>query len=148
MDLQCPCSFCSLGADYAPFKGFALCDRCARRIATVARQANRDEIWFEEQDEGADGQGVADVDHALARLKKSVDADIPSQDAESHANLAEAYRAIGLYRDAVREAATALDAAANARVMNWVLEMLLSAPLIKPGGFGPLRSRVLALLAL
>jgi hypothetical protein len=51
---------------------------------------------------------------------------------------------MGLYEDSIREAAMALGATRDSRVVKSALEMLLSPPLLKPNGLGPLRTRLLA----
>jgi hypothetical protein len=132
-----PCSFCARTAEYGLMGEFAVCDPCARRISVVARGAGRHEIWSEDEAETAG-------DEALVRFKESVRDQISDEDAESHANLAEAYREMGLYEDSIREAAMAVAAARDARVMKTAVEMLLSTPLLKRGGLGPLRTRLIA----
>ncbi len=140
------CSFCAQPAAYGPFGAVAVCEACAKTIGAVARDSDGvtlDEIWSSSADVEA-SHGAGDSEERLAAFKQTVAERISGEDADSHANLAEAYRAMGLYQDAVREAATALSFAREARTIGYAVEMLLSPPLLTTSGFGPLRSRVMA----
>ena len=139
------CSFCAQPAAYGPFGAIAACEACAKSIGALGRDGDRitlDEIWSSSADVEA-SHGGDDSEERLAAFKQSVAERISGEDADSHANLAEAYRAMGLHRDAVREAATALSFAREARTTAYALEMLLSPPLLRTAGFNPLRRRVM-----
>lgn len=135
------CSFCSRGADYGPFDGMGVCDQCARLIAAIAAEEDH-EIWSETQPGAADSASSGSLDESLARFKQQVSGLISDEDADSHANLAEAYRAMGLYDEAVCEAAAALRSGRRVPVIMLALQMLLSLPLLKPDGFTRLKDRI------
>lgn len=135
------CSFCSCGADYGPVEGIGVCDQCARLIATIAGEGDR-EIWSGTEPDAAAGASAGSLEESLARFKQGVAGLIPNEDADSHANLAEAYRAMGLHDEAVGEAATALRSGRQVPVITSALQMLLSPPLLRPDGFVRLRGRV------
>lgn len=137
--LEAACSFCLERAEYGPSAGISVCDRCARLIAVIARRGDR-AIWVEGNAAGT--ASSASLDEELASLKAKVAEQISEDDAESHANLADAYLAMGLFEEAVQEAATALKVARRASVIASALQMLLSPPLLKSDGFVRLRSRM------
>lgn len=78
----------------------------------------------------------------LANFKVGVAAFLPDEDGDSHAHLAEAYRALGLYQDAVREASSALKGGRRGPIILSALEMLLSPPLLRSDDFVRLRNLV------
>jgi tetratricopeptide (TPR) repeat protein len=136
------CYVCSRVADYGPFGGILVCEGCTRRIANIARGGDGD-IWTGGEGRGPDSSSPVDFDENLARFKMGVAGLIPDQDGDSHANLAEAYRQMGLHGEAIREAAMALSAARRTPLVLSALEMLLSPPLLKAEGMLRLRQRLL-----
>ena len=136
------CSVCLRGSDYGPFGDILVCEGCTRQIATIASGGDR-EIWSDSPGSASDGASSVEFEEILAKFKADVAGHIATEDGDSHANLAEAYRAMGLHDDAVREASTALGAGRRTPLVLSALEMLLSPPLLKSGGFARLRQRVL-----
>lgn len=128
------CSICSRPATYGPIDDVMACEACKERIAFFASLGDR-AIWSHLPI--ARG-GVA------AQFKEQVSETLAEDDAESHAKLAEAYRSMALYDDARREAATALRSARTKSLIESLLRMLLSEPLMQEGGFLRLRARILA----
>lgn len=137
--LELACSFCLGRAEYGPIAGINACDRCARLIAIIARRGDR-AIWMEGHAAGTASSASLDAD--TATLKAKIAKQISEADEESHANLADAYLAMGLFEEAVREAATALKVARRSAVIASTLQMLLSPPLLRSDGFVRLRRRV------
>jgi hypothetical protein len=84
----------------------------------------------------------ASLDESLVRFKATVASTISEEDSESHINLAEAYRSMGLYDEAVGEAAASLNSARRASVIISGLRMLLSPPLLTSAGLVRLKRRV------
>lgn len=145
------CSFCDADASFGPHDGARACDPCARRIARLATQSDHRAlraIWSfagartvaEKKPERMDAE-APDPDEVFAAFKRGVDKQLSADDVDSHLHLAIAYREMALYEDAVREAAVALQGTRETRKVDEALGMLLTAPLLRPGGVGALRVR-------
>ena len=140
MQVADACSFCAEDAVHGPFGVIHVCDRCARNVGLVAKQGDAD-IWSPASPHYK-GLISANPDELLSELKAKVANQISEDDAHSHDSLADAYLAMGLYDEAVGEAATALNAARTRTVLVAALRKLLSPPLLKSDGFARLRHRV------
>jgi hypothetical protein len=86
-----------------------------------------------------------DVEAVWAAFRRGVEAQIAPSDVDSHLRLADAYVEMGLHEDAVREAVVAFHGARDRAQAEGALRLLLSAPLLKPGGLVALRGRLMAL---
>lgn len=115
-----------------------VCDRCARKVALVAREGDS-AIWSD-----SEPGREAGADESFTRFKAGIAAQIADDDVDSHGNLADAYRAMGLYADAVRELGMVVNGARDATVVVGALRQLFSPPLLRADGFSRLLGRVLA----
>ena len=105
--------------------------------STVAPPGDRVEAHPRHRDE-------IDIERTLEAFKEGVAKQISADDVDSHTNLAEAYREMGLYVDALREAAIAVTAAVVPRSAEAAVGFLLAPPLLTPNGLERLRERLLA----
>lgn len=80
-----------------------------------------------------------DAEELFQRFKEGVAQAISPDDFQSHADLAQAYKEMGLNTDALREAAVALESPKASRT---ALRVVLTAPLLKPGGLEELKVRL------
>ena len=67
---------------------------------------------------------------------------LSAEDLEAHLNLAGAYREMELHGGAVRHAALALHYSRERGMRDRALKLLLTAPLLLPGGLAALRARL------
>jgi len=153
MEPNCACSFCGQAATLEPSAGFWVCSSCAKRIAKLVVESKPEsvaDIWSSVAPPLGRGEpqqvvrADIDPDRLFEEFKEGVAKNISVNDANSHSHLAEAYREMGLYADAVREAALALGAAVATRTADIPLRLLLTAPLLRPDGLERLRRRLLA----
>ncbi len=106
----------------------------------MAREKDSESIWASDMPTTNEEDRV----EPLERFKSAVSANIAVSDADSHFNISVAYREMGLYGEAVRELATALEGAQTAETTKTVLEVLLSPPLLRPGGIHQIWIRLTA----
>lgn len=132
------CSFCSAFGDYGPFGTVTICNRCTRRLAAIILEGDDGDVWADNALAREERAGA----ELLSRFRAAVSTNISVTDSDSHLNIAVAYREMGLYRDAVREGAIALDGAQSSAAINSILELLLSAPLLRPRGAHELWTRI------
>lgn len=145
-----PCSFCGQTATLDPSAGLRVCWSCAKRIATLAMQSeagNLADIWSSvapplERAAAPVVRGEIDVERVFDTFKEGVAKQISADDVDSHTHLAEAYREMGMYSDAVREAAVAVTAARAPLSAARPLGFLLTPPLLRSDGLERLRERL------
>lgn len=130
---------------FEPTVGVRVCASCALRIGQLARE--------EPQAHWAPGGELPSSpdpnDRAFGTMlrgfQRGVAERISAADSESHYHLAHAYRAMGLYADAVTAAGTALSTEAPPAAKTATesaLCLLLTAPLLEDGGLEALRTRL------
>lgn len=146
------CTFCS-GASFATTpEGVSVCEACARKIGALAK-SDDGQIWTvvavsRSTPPEAPGSTAKPADEQpsftkmLRAFQRQVSERIASSDNESHYHLAHAYRAMGLFEDAVRAAGTALDVAPPAMPHAPALALLLTEPLLKENGLDRIRERL------
>jgi hypothetical protein len=145
------CSFCDAVASFGPYEAAHACDACARRVARLAESSGgeaRSTIWSTAGAPAAIAKNAEqmrgdepDADEVFAQFKLGVEKRLSADDADSHLNLAIAYREMALYGDAVREAAVAFRATRDRKKADEAMGILLSPPLLKPDGIEALRAR-------
>ena len=129
-----------------------MCATCARRIGRLAIE-RVPEIWavvrVASSPPPSNAQSVPrapsddrSFTQMLRAFQRGVAERIGPDDAESHYHLAHAYRAMGLFEDAVRAAGTALDVDAPSTPIAPALAMLLEPPLLRDEGMAVLRTRL------
>jgi hypothetical protein len=147
-----PCSFCARPSWFGPFDGIVVCETCPRRIGALADHAAVSpvaNIWAltgpparpEKADKPLPPPDV-DAEELFRRFTEGVAATISPDDTQSHADLSQAYKEMGLNSDALREAAIALERGTNPEVIRAALRVVLTAPLLKPGGLKELKARL------
>ncbi len=146
-----PCSFCGRPSWFGPFEAVFVCEACPRRIGEVLRLEPRS-VWsirtLGEPPAASGGEARraaarnADVDETFRRFEEGVAAAVAPDDAGTHADLAVAYREMGLDDDALREAGVALEKGRDPHTLRRALKLLLTPPLITPGGLAKLRRRL------
>lgn len=140
------CTFCRANA-VVTLPEASACATCARRIGRLAIELVP-EIWAVVPVKSApppSGTGPASAPtftQMLRAFQRGVAERIGPDDAESHYHLAHAYRAMGLFEDAVRAAGTALDVDAPSTPIAPALAMLLAPPLLRDEGMAVLRTRL------
>lgn len=145
------CEFCGNPASLGPTPELPVCRSCAKLIGALAltdttsaamiwsRQARPPHVM-------PASPGEADVERVFQEFKAGVAKQVTQEDYETHFDLAEAYREMGLLQDALREAGVTLTAAAPkmtplaTKLTNLALRFVLSPPLLKPRGLEHLRS--------
>jgi hypothetical protein len=161
-----PCSFCAHEAAFGPFGAVHVCRSCSRRIALLAGDTSSRDVFWRERRQDEDEEAAPDNlqvppyekqdavppartssrcltspdDLDFAAFKVSV-ADL--EDPETHWHLAVAYCEMGLYADALREGEFALTMATTDRVRGGALELLVTRPLLRPGGIERLRAALI-----
>jgi hypothetical protein len=132
------CSFCGAASAFAPLPGLRVCEACARGVGRLARETP-DAFWLVE---GAQPKAGGDPAFGtmLRAFQRGVAERISDADSESHYHLAHAYRAMGLYADAITAAGTSL--ATDMPATEAALALLLSPPLLREGGLEALRGRL------
>ena len=145
------CSFCDAAASFGPNGTVRACEPCARRVARLAGRSDREArstIWETVYAPAAEAKPVeharpahVDPEKVFEEFKRGLQRQLSSVDAETHLDLATAYRDMGLYGDAVREAAVAFDAARERKVAEEALGLLLTPTLLRPDGIEALRAR-------
>jgi hypothetical protein len=118
-----------------------VCNACVRLIVQLALRGRRqdvEEIW----------EGVPVSPFEPESLSPTAEhSALSADDVEAHENLAIAYSEMGLYRDAVREAAIALSSQTSAPRANGALRTLLTPPMMKRDGMRALRAQLRLRLA-
>ena len=151
MEPDWKCSFCGEVATLEPSPGLRVCRSCAKRIARLVAETKPESLTDIWSSAGAPPASLAgwqnveveiDTERVFEEFKEGVAKNISGADAESHSHLAEAYREMGLYVDAVREAAIAVNAAVAQRSVEGPLRFLLTPPLLRPDGLERLRERL------
>ena len=139
------CSFCGANAELVPTVGLVVCPRCASGIGRLARETPA-AFWLIE---GPQPKPTAGGDPAfgtmLRAFQRGVAERISTEDSESHYHLAHAYRAMGLYADAITAAGTALATEvtpSTSQSAESALGILLTAPLLREGGLESLRGQL------
>ena len=150
-DARVKCALCDAAPSFGPYGTVRACEPCAQRVARLAGRSNgevRSTIWATTDAPAAVAKPVEpahspDVDHekVFEQLKRGVERQLSAVDGESHLHLAIAYREMGLYGDAVREAAVAFEAVPQRRVAEEALGLLLTPTLLRPDGIDALRVR-------
>ena len=147
------CTFCSAPSFAKPLDDVSICERCAARVGRLAKE-DTGEIWevvavSRSTPPGPpDGSGEAKSDEQprftkmLRVFQRQVAERIASTDGESHYHLAHAYRAMGLFEDAVRAAGLSLDIEPPAVPHAPALTLLFTAPLLREGGLERLKNRL------
>ncbi len=113
------CSFCGGEGTFRPTPMVHVCRSCALRIADLSGDPSAT-FWVSVASPArgsvppSAGEAI-DTAPVFEAFKEGVAKQISDQDAESHLNLAEAYREMGLFLDARREAGIAIAARAGAR---------------------------------
>lgn len=141
------CTFCRADAAVT-LPEASVCATCARRIGRLALELVP-EIWAVVQVSSvpppSSTRGASSAPtftQMLRAFQRGVAERIGPDDAESHYHLAHAYRAMGLFEDAVRAAGTALDVDAPSTPVAPALAMLLAPPLLRDEGMAALRLRL------
>lgn len=147
------CSFCAAPPFAEPLDGVSVCRGCAIRIGRLARDDSGD-LWDIVVVSRSTPPGPPDAasEHAadeqpsftkmLRVFQRQVAERIATTDSESHYHLAHAYRAMGLFEDAVRAAGTALDVEPPGSPHAPALVLLLSEPLLREGALDRLKERL------
>jgi hypothetical protein len=145
------CSFCGQAAKLEPSEGLRVCWSCAKRIANLvveSKPGSLADIWSSvaPPQDRAEPQPVArgeiDVERVFDAFREGITKQISTDDVDSHTHLAEAYREMGMYVDAVREAAIAVTGALAPRSAQGPLGLLLTPPLLRWDGMERLRQRL------
>lgn len=145
------CTFCSAPSFAKPLDDVAICERCAARVGRLAKD-DTGEIWEVVAVSRSTPPGPPDGEHKsdeqpsftkmLRVFQRQVAERIASTDSESHYHLAHAYRAMGLFEDAVRAAGLSLDIEPPAVAHAPALTLLLTEPLLREGGLDRLKKRL------
>jgi hypothetical protein len=147
------CTFCSAPSFAKPLADVSICEGCAARLGRLAKEDPGD-IWAvvavsrstPPGPPDAAGGESADEQPSFTKMlrvfQRQVAERIATTDSESHYHLAHAYRAMGLFEDAVRAAATALDVAPPAIPHAPALTLLLTEPLLEDGALERLKTRL------
>ncbi|CAN5890467.1 hypothetical protein BH11MYX4_BH11MYX4_67940 [soil metagenome] len=123
-----------------PTVGLRVCAACARAVGRLAGESPG-AYWVIEGDRPPPaGGGDPAFGTMLRAFQRGVAERISAADSESHYHLAHAYRAMGLYADAVTAAGTALGA--DAPTTEAALCLLLTPPLLREGGLEALRGQL------
>jgi len=147
-----PCSFCGRPSWFGPFGRVFVCEACPRRIGALADHAAVSavaNIWAvtrpparpDKADKPPPPRHI-DIEEVFRFFQAGLEAGVRPDDSLAHADLAQAYKEMGLNSDALREAAIALDRITSPEVVRTALRVLLTAPLPKPGGLSELRRRL------
>lgn len=147
------CSFCSAPSFAKPLDDVSICEGCAARVGRLAKDDSGD-IWAvvavsrstPPGPPDATGEHTNDEQPSFTKMlrgfQRQVAERIARTDSESHYHLAHAYRAMGLFEDAVRAAATALDVTPPGVPHAPALTLLLTEPLLREGGLERLKERL------
>jgi len=157
MDTFSTCSFCGSGRAFGPYERHHVCAACAKRVAELAQRSHPESvssIWPSRGDAMAvpcdviaqsGGSSLAPfvpVSDMIHELETAVAAHVSREDVRARLDLADAYREMDLYDDALEEAAFALTSTNDGEMIDRALRLLLTAPLLRPGGFTALRARL------
>jgi hypothetical protein len=133
-------------------EGVGVCERCARSIAFLAREAEHadlSEVWSLVAPPKGPAQSTSasrsepDAEKVFADLERGLETTISPNDGQAHLDLAVAYSEMGLHVDALREAAIAAFATGgNGETTSAALKALLTRPLMRAGGLVALRRRL------
>jgi len=118
--------------------GLRVCETCAREVGRLACQRPH-AFWVMDLAQPKDGADPA-FGTMLRAFQRGVAERISDADSDSHYHLAHAYRAMGLYADAIAAAGTSL--AARMPATEAALTLLLTAPLLRDGGLEALRGEL------
>lgn len=148
------CTFCSAPSFAKPLDEVSVCERCAARVGRLAKEDSGD-FWAivavsrstpPGPPDAAGTDHVADEQPSFTKMlrvfQRQVAERIATTDSESHYHLAHAYRAMGLFEDAVRAAGTALDVEPPAVPHAPALTLLLTEPLLREGALDRLKQRL------
>ena len=151
-DTPVKCALCDAAPSFGPYGTVRACEPCARRVARLAGRSNREArstIWATADAPATVAKPVepthpadADPERVFEQFKRGVEQQLSAVDGESHLHLAIAYREMGLYGDAVREAAVAFEAAPDRKVAEEALGLLLTPTLLRPDGIDAMRARL------
>jgi hypothetical protein len=144
------CTFCGQPASLGPMPKVHVCRTCAKRIGALASfERGGSTAWSTQAaPPRAAPAESAEVERDLREFKAGVAKQISAEDFESHFDLAEAYREMGLFDDALREAAVVLTTASPkltavaTKVTELTLRLVLTPPLLKPRGLDQLRRQL------
>lgn len=145
------CSFCSAPSFAKPCEDVSICERCAARVGRLAKE-DGGEIWevvpVSRSTPPGPPDGAVDDQPSFTKMlrafQRQVAERIATTDCESHYHLAHAYRAMGLFEDAVRAAGAALDVTPPLVPHSPALALLFTEPLLREGGLERLRARLSA----
>jgi hypothetical protein len=124
-----------------------VCWSCAKRIARLVAEREPEtlaEIWSSTapprplQPAPSNASDI-DAERVFEKFKQGLAEHITPTDAASHFHISEAYREMGLYVDAVREAGVAVGTATVPDSVQGPLRLLLTPPLLMPDGLERLR---------
>jgi hypothetical protein len=147
------CTFCSAPSFAKPLDDVSFCEGCAARLGKLAKEDSGD-LWAivavsrstPPSAPDAASERVADEQPSFTKMlrvfQRQVAERIATTDGESHYHLAHAYRAMGLFEDAVRAAGTALDVDPPATPHAPALTLLLSEPLLRDGALERVKQRL------
>jgi hypothetical protein len=142
------CTFCSAPSFAKPLDDVAICERCAARVGRLAKEDSGD-IWAvvavsrstppgAPDGTGASGEQAGGEQPSFTKMlrvfQRQVAERIATTDSESHYHLAHAYRAMGLFEDAVRAAGLSLDIEPPGIPHAPALTLLFTEPLLREGG--------------
>lgn len=146
------CGFCGNPASLGPTPELPVCRSCAKQIGALALEegARAAAVWSRQARPphvmpAEKSPAEFDVERVFQEFKAGVAKQISADAFETHFDLAEAYREMGLLQDALREAGITLTTAAPkltplaTKLTNLALRFVLSAPLLKPRGLEQLR---------
>ena len=146
------CSFCTAPSYAKPLADISICELCAARVGRLAKEDSGD-IWAivavsrstppSAPDAPADQTAEQPSFTKMLRVfQRQVAERIANTDSESHYHLAHAYRAMGLFEDAVRAAGLALDVDPPAFPHAPALTLLFTEPLLREDGLERLRKKL------
>ena len=144
------CTFCSAPSFAKPLDDVSVCERCAARVGRLAKEDAGD-IWDivavsrstpPGPPDGTTTEEQPSFTKMLRVFQRQVAERIASSDGESHYHLAHAYRAMGLFEDAVRAAGAALDVDPPATPHAPALALLFTPPLLRDGGLDRVKNHL------
>lgn len=146
------CSFCTAPSYAKPLDEISICERCAARVGRLAK-GDAGDIWAVVAVSRSTPPGPADATGEQASeqpsftkmlrvFQRQVAERIATTDSESHYHLAHAYRAMGLFEDAVRAAGLALDVDAPSIPHAAALTLLFTEPLLREDGLDRLKKKL------
>jgi hypothetical protein len=125
-----------------------VCRACATRIGALAIESPS-RVWSMQARTPRPAPAEhAEVERVFQEFKAGIAKQIAADDFEVHFDLAEAYRDMGLFQDALREAGLVLTSAAArlaplaSKMADLTLRLVLTPPLLQPRGLLHLKQRL------